>query len=135
LVFQNFQLLPGFTVLENLELVLRFAGRDEPGRATALLTRLELSACARRFPHELSTGQQQRVALARALINRPAVVLADEPTASLDPRMAATALALLRELCAEAGAALLLVTHDERALASCTRVRDFGALTEPLSIT
>jgi len=134
LVFQTFHLLQGFTVEENLRLAQRFAGEADPRRVAALLERLEIGGCARRLPRELSTGQQQRVALARALVNRPALVLADEPTASLDPRLAAAAVTLLRELCAEQGAALLLVTHDERALAACAHVRSFADLTAEVVI-
>jgi putative ABC transport system ATP-binding protein len=134
LVFQTFNLLQGFTIEENLGLVLRFAGRSEPGRVRGLLERLELGGCARRFPRQLSTGQQQRVALARALVNRPALVLADEPTASLDNRLAAASIALLRELCAENGAALLLVTHDERALVACGCAMPFESLASPVFV-
>lgn len=130
LVFQSFHLLQGFTVAENLRLAQHFAGRVDAARARSLLERLELDAFARCLPRELSVGQQQRVALARALVNRPPVVLADEPTASLDPRLAVASANLLRELCAEQGAALLLVTHDERALAACTETRDFAEVAQ-----
>jgi ABC-type lipoprotein export system ATPase subunit len=131
LVFQSFNLLQGFTVAENLFLAQSFAGRLAPDHARALLERLEIAHCADRLPRQLSTGQQQRVALARALVNRPALVLADEPTSSLDNRHAAHAVQLLRDLCTEQGAALLLVTHDERALVGCERVLSFAELTEP----
>jgi ABC-type lipoprotein export system ATPase subunit len=134
LVFQSFNLLQGFTITENLFLAQSFAGHADPGRIQTLLARLELTAHAHRLPRQLSTGQQQRVALARALVNRPALVLADEPTASLDNRQAANAIELLRELCAENEAALLLVTHDERALAHCPRVLSFAELSDPVSL-
>ncbi len=126
-VFQTFNLLRGCTCLENLLLPMQFAGVVDATRARMLLTRLGVGACESRFPGELSVGQQQRVAIARALVNKPELVLADEPTANLDARQAAAALALLHEACAEEGAALLLVSHDERALAAFPAVRDFAA--------
>jgi ABC-type lipoprotein export system ATPase subunit len=135
LVFQSFNLLQGFTVAENLYLAQAFAGDVAPERIQALLERLELTAYALRYPRQLSTGQQQRVALARALVNRPALVLADEPTASLDNRQAVNAIQLLKELCAEQGTALLLVTHDERALAQFPQVLSFAELSTPVSIS
>lgn len=130
LVFQAFNLLPGFSVEENLRLAQDFAGARDLARIRILLERLGLAPLARRSPERLSTGQRQRVALARALVNRPDVVLADEPTASLDDLHASRATGLLRELCVENGSALLLVTHDARALRECPRVADFAALTE-----
>lgn len=127
-VFQTFNLLQGFTVLENLILPQCFAGAADPARARRLLDRLGVGALADRFPRTLSTGQQQRVAVARALVNRPRLVLADEPTANLDARPAAAALDLLRTMCAEEGAALLLVSHDERVLAQFRTVHDFAEI-------
>jgi len=76
----------------------------------------------------LSVGQQQRVSVARALANRPKLVLADEPTGNLDQRHASEALSLIREVCRESEAALLLVSHDPAMLAAFTRVEDLGAL-------
>lgn len=128
LVFQTFNLLRGHTCLENLLLPMDFGGRAEKDRALELLTRLGVPDVAGRFPGELSVGQQQRVAVARALVNAPAVVLADEPTASLDRRHAEETVALLREVCAERHAALLFVSHDERVLADFPVVREFSAL-------
>ena len=129
-VFQTFNLLRGFTCLENLLLPMRFASAVDEWHARELLARMGVGDCAARFPGELSVGQQQRVAIARALVNRPALVLADEPTASLDTRHATLALSLLRDVCAEHGAALLLVTHDDRALAGFASVREFAALNQ-----
>ncbi len=127
-VFQTLNLLRGCTCLENLLLPMCFAGTPDATRALALLQRMGVADAANRFPDELSVGQQQRVAVARALMNHPALVLADEPTAALDARHAAATLALLREGCAETGAALLLVSHDERALAAFPAVRDFAEI-------
>jgi len=128
-IFQNFNLLQGHTVLENVLLGMSFApGGADGGRARALLERVGLGNRLRHFPRELSTGQQQRVAVARAIANRPKLVLADEPTGNLDNRNTAAALDLIKETCAECGAALLLVSHDDATLARFERVREFGEI-------
>jgi putative ABC transport system ATP-binding protein len=130
-IFQTFNLLQGYTVLENVLLGMAFgpAGADRT-RAKAILERVGLGAKLGHFPRQLSTGQQQRVAVARALVNRPALVLADEPTGNLDRRNSTEALALIRETCRENGAALLLVSHDENVLAQFPGARDFAALNQ-----
>jgi len=128
-IFQTFNLLQGYTVLENVVLGMSFGPRRaDRAQARALLERVRLGHRLGHFPRQLSTGQQQRVAVARALANRPALVLADEPTGNLDRRHAAEALTLIREVCRESGAALLLVSHDETALAQFERVEDFALL-------
>jgi putative ABC transport system ATP-binding protein len=127
-VFQTFHLLPAYTCLENVLLGMAFGGRSDPHRAQVLLRRMGLENHANHLPRQLSTGQQQRVAVARALANRPKLVLADEPTGHLDPRLAAEALRLIRETCAEEGAALLLVTHDHGILNQFECTQDFQAL-------
>ncbi len=115
-VFQTFNLLQGYSALENVALGMAFGpGVDRPF-AEQLLRRLDLGDRLDYRPSELSVGQQQRVALARALANRPALVLADEPTGALDPVRAEEAVGLLCELCTEQGAALLIVSHDETVL-------------------
>jgi putative ABC transport system ATP-binding protein len=103
-------------------------GGADKERARAILERVGLGARLDHFPRQLSTGQQQRVAVARALVNRPKLVLADEPTGNLDRRNAVESLALIRETCRENGAALLLVSHDEHVLAQFPGARDFAAL-------
>ena len=129
-IFQTFNLLQGFTVLENVVLGMAFgAGIDRP-YAKAVLERVGLGARLHHYPRQLSTGQQQRVAVARALVNRPKLVLADEPTGNLDRRNGAEALALVRETCREHGAALLLVSHDETVLADFTNVRAFSEINQ-----
>ncbi len=142
-VYQSFNLLQGLTCWENLSLAKALSGPDESARdwsrkragelvgelvgnkpkpnadrAEELLDRVGLGHRLRHYPRQLSIGQQQRVALARALVNRPKLVLADEPTGNLDPTNGRKALELLRELCDEAGAALLLVSHDEQVVDS-----------------
>ncbi len=116
-VFQTFNLLQAYTAEENVLLPLMFAGKKRSEsrlRATELLARVGLGDKRDRKPSELSVGEQQRVAIARASACRPKVLLADEPTANLDPQNAVAAMKLLREVAAEAGAVLLVVTHDQR---------------------
>lgn len=121
LIFQSFNLLPGFTALENVALGMAFGRGVDWGRARRLLERVDLGAYGDYLPAQLSTGQQQRVAVARALASRPQLVLADEPTASLDAPRAQAALTLIRELCREESAALLLVSHDAEVLRAFPR--------------
>jgi len=127
-VFQNFNLLQGYTALENVLLGMMFGPGVDVKHARHLLDRVGLSARVNYRPSQLSIGQQQRVAVARALANRPKLVLADEPTGNLDQRHAAEALSLIREVCRESDAALLLVSHDPDALAAFARVDDLGTL-------
>jgi len=112
-IFQTHHLLPGFTALENVLLGMSFTGRrHDPEWARHLLNEVGLSDRLHYRPQKLSVGQQQRVAVARALANRPRLVLADEPTGALDARNAQQVLDLIRKLCTEIKATLLLVTHD-----------------------
>jgi putative ABC transport system ATP-binding protein len=127
-VFQTFNLLQGFTALENVLLAMAFGRGVDEGRAHELLRRVGLAERVDYIPSRLSVGQQQRVAVARALANRPSLVLADEPTGSLDPARAAEALALLRETCRESGAALLVASHDRDVLAQFGTVYDIDRL-------
>jgi putative ABC transport system ATP-binding protein len=123
-VFQFFNLVGNLTVAENVELPARLVGASADAarrRREELLERLGVSARGDALPSQLSGGQQQRVALARALVNRPAVLLADEPTGNLDSGSAAEVLALLREVHAD-GQTLVLVTHDARVAATADRV-------------
>jgi putative ABC transport system ATP-binding protein len=112
-IFQTHHLLGGLTALENVLLGMSFTGRAVDREwAKHLLTEVGLSDRLQYKPSKLSVGQQQRVAVARALANRPKLVLADEPTGALDERNAQQVLELIRNLCTEVNAALLLVTHD-----------------------
>lgn len=115
LVFQRLHLLPALTIHENVLLAQRLARVPvDPTRVEALFDRLNLTGLERHRPSMLSQGQAQRVAIARALAHRPALLMADEPTSALDDRHAEQAIALLRESARAAGAALLVVTHDQR---------------------
>jgi putative ABC transport system ATP-binding protein len=120
-IFQTFNLLPGYTAMENVLLAMSFAGTVDYARAEALLKRVGLADRLKHRPTQLSSGQQQRVAVARALANRPKLVLADEPTGNLDTQSGQQTLALIRETCAETGAALLCVSHDPAVLAGFER--------------
>jgi putative ABC transport system ATP-binding protein len=127
-VFQTFNLLQGYTALENVMLGMMFGRGADAAHATALLERVGLSSRLHHRPRQLSVGQQQRVAVARALANHPRLVLADEPTGNLDPRHAAEALELIRTVCREQQAALLLVSHDPGVLARFERVEDLAVV-------
>jgi ABC-type lipoprotein export system ATPase subunit len=128
-IFQTHHLLPGFTALENVLLGMSFTGRpSEPKWAHELLGAVGLSDRLNYKPAKLSVGQQQRVAVARALANRPRLVLADEPTGALDVRNAQQVLTLIRKLCTDAGATLVLVTHDPAISAQFPRVLSLAEL-------
>jgi putative ABC transport system ATP-binding protein len=115
LVPQHPLLFGMLSALDNLLLAQRLAGgQTDRDAARKLLTELGLAGLEHRRPAQLSRGQQQRVALARALVNRPALLLADEPTANLDDAQAAQAIDLLRERAQSLGAVLLIATHDAR---------------------
>ncbi len=121
-VFQSFQLLAHRTALENVMLPLELAGvRDARARATAMLGRVGLAERLGHYPRVLSGGEQQRVALARAFVVRPQVLLADEPTGSLDFATGETVMQLMFELNREVGTTLVLVTHDPAIAARCER--------------
>lgn len=122
-IFQTHHLLPGFTALENVLLGLTFTGRKaDRNWAKHLLTEVGLGERLDYLPAKLSVGQQQRVAVARALANRPKLVLADEPTGALDPATAQQVLDLIRALCREVNASLILVTHDLKIASQLERV-------------
>jgi putative ABC transport system ATP-binding protein len=120
-IFQQFNLIPSLNVAANIAFQARLAGRHDPARDVVLADRLGLSEHLHKYPEQLSGGQQQRVAIARTLSPRPALVLADEPTGNLDEATADTVLTLLRDLVAETGAGLILVTHSERLAALMPR--------------
>jgi putative ABC transport system ATP-binding protein len=119
-VFQSFQLLGNLNALENVMLPLELQGRsDARVQATEMLRRVGLGERLRHYPRVLSGGEQQRVALARAFVVRPALLLADEPTGSLDFATGETVMELMFELNRETGTTLVLVTHDAPIAARC----------------
>ncbi len=121
-VFQSFQLLGNLSALENVMLPLELSGRrDARATATHMLQRVGLGERLASYPKVLSGGEQQRVALARAFVVQPAVLLADEPTGSLDFATGATIMELMFELNREQGTTLVLVTHDRAIAARCER--------------
>jgi putative ABC transport system ATP-binding protein len=121
-VFQSFQLLPNLSALENVMLPLELLGRsDARAQAREMLQRVGLGERLQHYPRVLSGGEQQRVALARAFVVRPAVLLADEPTGSLDFATGERVMDLMFELNREAGTTLVLVTHDRGIAARCDR--------------
>ena len=125
IIFQAYNLIPFLTSVENIALVLTLNGisrREAMARANELLNRLELGHRAETYPATLSGGEQQRVAVARAVINDPAVILADEPTAALDTERGKAVMDLLRQLGRVRGAAVIVVTHDERMIEDFDRV-------------
>jgi putative ABC transport system ATP-binding protein len=127
-VFQTFNLLQGYTALENVMLGMMFGKGADVARAESLLERVGLKERMQYRPRQLSVGQQQRVAVARALANHPELVLADEPTGNLDPHRAEESLSLMREVCTENEAALLLVSHDREILRHFDRVEELAEL-------
>jgi len=124
-VFQSFNLVPVMTVAENVDYPLLIAGvpaAERRARVAAQLQAVGLQEHAQHRPDALSGGQRQRVAIARALVKRPRLVIADEPTASLDSRTADQVLDLMRERGHAEGAAFVIATHDSRLTSRCDRV-------------
>ena len=118
-VFQKSNLIPFLSARENVQIAIEINGskpRAARKRALQLLDELGMGSRADNFPAMLSGGQQQRIAISRALANRPAVILADEPTAALDSRLGRQVMELFRDLAHRHGTAVIVVTHDQRAL-------------------
>lgn len=123
IVFQTFNLLAGFSALENVLLGMTFTGQKRDSqRAKDLLSRVGLSHRLSHKPAALSVGEQQRVAVARALVNRPVLLLADEPTANIDPSHQQQVVDLLRQVCTDENVAMLLVTHADEVANQFERV-------------
>jgi len=127
-VFQNFNLLPRTTAMDNVELPLlywRGAPVDRRARALAALSMVGIAGYAQHHPNQLSGGQQQRVAIARALVNRPEIILADEPTGALDSRTSIEIMAIFQKLNRDSGLTLLMVTHEPDIAAHASRIIRF----------
>jgi len=121
-IFQFFNLIPTLTVFENVYLSLELAGRPIPTKALEALDKVGLKGKEKRYPHELSGGEQQRVAIARAMVKEPALILADEPTGNLDTLTGLRILELLTSRCRESDMSLLMVTHTPMACRFADRV-------------
>jgi putative ABC transport system ATP-binding protein len=123
-IFQSFNLIPVLTAAENVDLALRLAGQSEnrPARVRTALEDVGLGEYMHRRPTQLSGGQQQRVAIARALVKRPAIVIADEPTANLDSANGSAILDLMRRMNERDGVTFLFSTHDPMVMAAARRV-------------
>ena len=124
-VFQAYNLIPVLTALENVEFVMQVQGREVAERrpeALALLEEVGLKGMEDRLPSQLSGGQQQRVAVARAIVSKPALVLADEPTANLDSKTSAQLMDLFVELNQRRNITFVIATHDVRIMAYCKRL-------------
>jgi putative ABC transport system ATP-binding protein len=127
-IFQNFNLLPRMNALENVELPLLYASTDTPDsddRGRKALAAVGLANRENNFPTQLSGGQQQRVAIARALINRPHILLADEPTGALDSHNSAEIMGIFQELNHTQGITIVLVTHSDEVAAYADRIIGF----------
>ena len=122
-VFQTFNLLPAFTALENVRLGMTFARKKmNAERGKELLNKVGLSDRMHYLPSQLSVGQQQRVAVARALANKPRLLLADEPTANVDPSNQKRIIDLIQAVCREESVAILMVTHSDEIASRFERV-------------
>ncbi|AMV17550.1 ABC transporter ATP-binding protein [Planctomyces sp. SH-PL14] len=135
IVFQTFHLLPAFTAYENVLLGMSFSGKANRDYARSLLERVGLGHRLHHRPGQLSVGEQQRVAVARALANRPRLMLADEPTASVDTANQSTILGLLRDACREGNVSLLLVTHSPEVASQFSRVDRLADFNQPGDLT
>jgi len=131
-IFQFFNLLPTLTAFENVFLSLELANRPEPEIALAALKAVGLEGKERRFPNELSGGEQQRVAIARAIVKKPSIVLADEPTGNLDTPTGNQILELLTRMCEDSGTTLMMATHSPLTCRYATRILRMvdGAISE-----
>lgn len=121
-IFQFFNLLPNITVYENAALPLLLNGVEDRGRVEIFLRRMGLTGKENAYPYHLSGGEQQRVAIARALIHDPSVILADEPTGSLDSETGAMIMDVIRQIAVETRKTVLLVTHESHVAAYAQRV-------------
>lgn len=121
-IFQFFNLLPTLTAFENVFLSLELANRADPQLALNALKEVGLEGKERRFPNELSGGEQQRVAIARAIVKKPSIILADEPTGNLDTATGNQILELLTRMCDESGTTLIMATHSPLTCRYATRI-------------
>lgn len=138
-VFQGFNLIPALTALGNVELPMRLSGSmnaaERRERAQQLLDRVGLASKARQRPAQLSFGQMQRVGIARAIAGNPRLLLADEPTASLEPGLGLSIVRLLREVARENKATLVIATHDPAVLGELDRTLSMAAINRTMEVS
>ncbi len=132
-IFQTFNLLQGFTAYENVVFGMAFGGRIDKAHARQLLEQVCLIDRIDHMPSQLSVGQQQRVAVARALAAKPKLVLADEPTGNLDSRLAQESMSLIRRICKENKAALIVVSHDQSIIRQFQTVVKFTEINQSVT--
>jgi len=133
-IFQTFNLLQGYTAMENVLLGMTFSpGKSDHTIAKKLLEQVGLSEKIKRRPYQLSFGEQQRVSVARAIANRPKLILADEPTGSLDPHNSVEIIRILKEICKEYGCSLVIVSHNMDMVSQFERTVDFKKLNRILN--
>jgi len=132
LVFQQFHLISTLNIVDNIRFQAALCGRFDPEFEARLIQRLDLGSQLKKFPHQLSRGQQQRVAIARSLLHKPELVLADEPTGNLDEQSSLEVMSLFSELVKNSGSSLLMVTHSREMAAFLDRsvLLHNGELTE-----
>ncbi len=127
-VFQTFNLLQGFTALENVMMGMLFCGKADKKRSLSALEKVGLSKRINNKPSEMSVGEQQRVAVARAIVNSPGMILADEPTANLDKKNSGIVIELIKELCSETRTSLILVSHETDVIISFKDKMNFSEI-------
>ncbi len=127
-IFQTFNLLQGFTALENVMMGMMFCGKADADKSLQALDKTGLSKKVNSKPFELSVGEQQRVAIARAVVNSPSLILADEPTANLDSRNSNLIIELIQELCLKNSISLILVSHEENVTSKFSIVKFFSEI-------
>lgn len=127
-IFQTFNLLQGFSALENVLLGMMFSGKPDRKKSEEALSRTGLSGKLNNRPSELSVGEQQRVAVARAIVNSPGLLLADEPTANLDSKNSVNVIELIKNLCRESNISLILVSHEKSVVSEFSNTIDFSEL-------
>ncbi|MCU0713829.1 MAG: ABC transporter ATP-binding protein [Pirellula sp.] len=133
-VFQTFNLLPAFTAIENVKIGMKFSRKGvSHARAKELLEKVGLGSRLNYLPKQLSVGQQQRVAVARALANQPRLLLADEPTANVDPANQTTIIELIQQVCRAEQVAILIVTHSDEVARKFDRIDRFEEINKALT--
>lgn len=134
-VFQNLHLVPSLTLEQNIALAASMAEMSlDRDRLKSIISRLGLSGLEQKKPHQLSQGEKQRAAIARAVLNKPSLIVADEPTSSLDDENTQAIITLLKQSADESGAALLIATHDHRLMNHIPDVLDLGHIKKEAAI-